>query len=72
MTSKLIETLKTSIYNPKHIKNNKIHNCSSQFSKTTKLHIFPPPQKEGSNISAFYAIFLWHYIYFMLRATQPN
>ena len=71
MTLKLIETLKTSIYNPKHTKNTKIH---FNFSKKTKKHQSPILFKNimFKKISVVVCWFLWHYLYFMLRGTQPN
>ena len=70
MTLDFIETLKMSIYRPKHIKNTKIHFkkklaivffCKSIFSKSFKF-----------NKSSVLCWFVLHYLFFMLRTTQPN
>ena len=51
MTLNLIETLKTSIYNPKHTKNTQTPFHFSKVSKHTKIHIFP---KDIFKTSALY------------------
>ena len=58
MTPTLIETLKTSIYNPKHT--NKHENTFSKAQKTqeSRKSIFPPPKKLRSTNQRFPRIFI--------------
>ena len=63
MTLNLIETVKTSIYSPKHTKNTKIHFMFSMFKKLSKS-IFPNKNK-FKNKTVFYAVFFLHYLYFV-------
>ena len=66
MTLDLKETVKTSIYSPKHTKNTDIH---ITFSQKSKINI--SNKKEFKQISVL-CCFVWHYLYLLLRATQPN
>ena len=70
MTLNLIETLKTSIYNPKHTNNTKIpFNCFKLNERFQESLFF---KKVSSNKPVCYTDCVWHYFYFMLRAIQPN
>ena len=66
MILNLIETLETSIYNPKHTQNTKIHFNFSKKYKNSK--------KKTGGISSKYQCFMLICIalFILLRATQPN
>ena len=68
MTQNLIETLKTSIYNPKHIKTRKYLSVFSKISKTSKIHTFQNNYVQNNQRSLLILIAL----FILLRATQPN
>ena len=56
-----IETLKTSIYSPKHTQQHEhtFYTFHQHLFKNTKM-IFP--EKRSSTKSEFYANFVWHYL----------
>ena len=64
MAQNHIETLKTSIYSPKHAANTKIHYQIYKKSKLSSIRICKKRKKNGLLI--FIALFI------LLRATQPN
>ena len=69
MTLEIIETLKTSIHNPKHTKNMKQHFMFSQIFKKFKNPYF---QKLEVQNNQRFRLSLGRYSQCMQRATQPN
>ncbi len=67
MTLKLIETLKTSVYSPKHPRTLKYFSFFSKFSEISKSIFFKEFKFKNQRF-----VLICIALFILLRATQPN